>query len=386
MKIKNQKIDRSLIRLFSLTNKRLTFIGLGILISKKVILTNKLTETQLGTDKKEKGLSQEDQLFIDFPFIEPNQIIKVNQLNQKSINNQFDLFKISQNTPKTAKICNNSKRANKNINDAMAFFARDGNLKSIIVEFDIPLVDNLSNLKISESSKKFEQYCEQAPFLLFSQNDNKLLGIIESDKNESGIILKLKRFKIFRISILKDIFKDFFFHFSQNFTLRQIFGLLIGLLSIFANVFGVIAYMHPTYLSPMGADINIVVLPFAKQNCNGSEVEKIDRIIPTQISTILKENSKNFDVEVGVRDPSIYPILPLRFSELTAEKAAKDNNAQMVIYGKITCQKNNDALVQTKVYISTENFGDALELVGENIAGQYDFSQFMIYGDDHVCS
>ncbi len=386
MSRKEFETEKCITRVFTISpNKQIVFIGLGVLISRNLVLLKIANEQKIKMENYGKKLSQPIQFFIDFPYITFGQLIKVEQLKIYN-NNGYGLFKLTQQKPNDAKKCK-IKIFRKNItSEAKAISSKDGKING----FESTSIFKISNIdgifQILESIEFFKQNIDKVPAPVFENQSGKLLGFLEY-QNEEGenrlIIIPPK--PVIRYLGKSNFWEDFVQFFRQlppfKFVIA-LFSIAIFIISLFANIAGLLTFIWPTYLSPMSGKLNIVVLPFANQNCGLIDHRTLDRDIPTQIARYLRDSSNSSQIPYEIRDPSNYPILPLKFSESTAEKAAKENSAQIVIYGKVTCQKNNDAIVQTRLYISIENFGEALELIGEDVAGQLDFAHFTIYGGE----
>jgi len=386
MSRKDFETEKCITRIFTISpNKQIVFIGLGVLISHNLVLVKIDNEQKIKIEDYGKKLNQTIQFFIDFPSIKSGQLIKVEQLKIYN-NNGYDLFKLTQQKPKDAKKCS-IEQLRKNITtEAKAILSKDGKINGFESTSILKISSIDGNFQIFESTELFKQHIVKVPAPVFENQSGKLLGFLES-QNEEGenrlIIIPPKPvLRNLGVSYFWEIFVQFFQQLPPFQFIFGLFGIAIFIISLSANIAGIINFFNPTYLSPMSSQLNIVVLPFATENCGLLDGRKIQREIPSQMATIIRESSRDFDIAFDVRDPSIYLFLPFRYSEFIAEKAARDNNAQIVIYGKVTCQKNNDAIVQTRLYISTENFGEALELIGENVAGQLDFADFTIYGGD----
>ncbi len=159
--------------------------------------------------------------------------------------------------------------------------------------------------------------------------------------------------------------------------------LLAMLISLF--FWGYMEYLKSQYnMSPMASgNLNVVVTPFTDQTKGQCIAGKnIGILVASAIHTILisGEYDQTSKIKPVFRSPDETPKLEGNSDdELTnsAEELARQINAQIVIYGTITCtQITQKPSVKVMFFVAPAGFSDAQELIGE-----FSFSSVALYGN-----
>lgn len=130
--------------------------------------------------------------------------------------------------------------------------------------------------------------------------------------------------------------------------------------------------------SLMGGQLNVVVEPFLEEKnghlMNSDLGMRVSQLFYSQLENDVASGNYEHDtgIRLEVRSPQDAPPLKKAFGqtiENSAEQISADINAQIVVYGVITYDNLERPLISVRFYISSDQFGDAQELLGENELG-----------------
>lgn len=162
-------------------------------------------------------------------------------------------------------------------------------------------------------------------------------------------------------------------------------GIVLAIGLIVLAFWGVNEYQTSKYnLSPMASGkLNVVVAPFSNQTNGKCKAGKdIGALVASAFYSELAsgEYDKTSKIQPAFRSSGEVPALEGKTdTELTesAEKLARQINAQIVIYGTITCTEiTKKPSAKVMFFVAPSGFGDAQELIGE-----FSFSSGALYGN-----
>lgn len=154
-------------------------------------------------------------------------------------------------------------------------------------------------------------------------------------------------------------------------------SILLAVALISFVIWGINQYQKSKYdLTPMTGNLNVAVVGFSNWTKGGCNIEKNSGILIANAFFAQLENDRmkdqfyqNSNILLQLRAPNKLSALPGQsVEEITksAEKLAIQINAQIVIYGVITCSElTQKPSYQLIFYVAPASFGDAQELIGE---------------------
>ncbi len=162
-------------------------------------------------------------------------------------------------------------------------------------------------------------------------------------------------------------------------------GLVLAMVLLLLGYWGYTQYRDRQYnLTPMASgNLNVVIVPFLDQTDGKcGEVGDIGLSVASAFYTLLSTSKydETSQVRPAFRSSDEIPLLKGDTNdELTksAEELARQINAQIIVYGSITCSeitKNLSANVM--FFVAPTGFSDAQELIGD-----FSFNATVLYGD-----
>jgi tetratricopeptide (TPR) repeat protein len=154
-------------------------------------------------------------------------------------------------------------------------------------------------------------------------------------------------------------------------------SILLSIVLIAIVIWGINQYQKSKYdLSPMNGNLNVAVVRFSDWTKGGCDIERnsgtlIANAFYAQLeSDRLKDQFyQNSNILLQLRSPNELSALSGNTNDevtKSAENLAVQINAQIVIYGVITCSELTEKpSYQVIFYVAPASFGDAQELIGE---------------------
>lgn len=133
--------------------------------------------------------------------------------------------------------------------------------------------------------------------------------------------------------------------------------------------------------------LNVLIVPFVEKYPWGygkSDLGwNIAQIFADGMKKSFIESEINTNVKILGPSDKVPTISGFTESQLedAAETVSEKINSQIVVYGILTKDEYGDSIVSVKFYISSENFGEAQELISDSIVGGLSLGSFRLTGD-----